>query len=350
MPQYGSGLFVSIAHLIRGLFGGTTVTADVVMTVINSLIIWALIALAALSLILLERKVAGWMQLRTGPNRLGPRGWFQTVADAMKLLGKEDIFPAAADKWVFGLAPMFVIGLSVMVMAVIPYGKGMVPVDLNVGIFYLLAVSALTTIPFFMAGWGSNNKFALLGGMRAVAQMISYEIPLVFSLLGVVMITQTFKMSAIVNAQSHVWFILLQPLGFVVYTIAATAETNRAPFDLVEGESELTAGAFTEYTGMRWALFFLGEYANLFIVSAVAATVFLGGWQGPFLPGWIWFAIKVLFMVFLFLWFRWTFPRLRVDQLMHFGWKVLLPLSVANILLTGVGIYIYQLIYPAIGG
>ncbi|HWJ02401.1 MAG TPA: complex I subunit 1 family protein, partial [Verrucomicrobiae bacterium] len=189
-----------------------------------------------------------------------------------------------------------------------------------------------------------------LGGMRAVAQMISYEIPLVFSLLGVVMITESFKTSAIVEAQSTVWFVVLQPIGFIVYVIAAMAEINRAPFDLVEGESELGCGYFTEYSGLRFGLFYLAEYANLFLISAIAATVFLGGWHGPFLPGWLWFIIKTVFMTFLIMWFRWTFPRFRVDQLMHFGWKVLLPLSLANIVLTGIGIYIYQLFFPGIGG
>ncbi len=350
MPQFGSDIFLVVAHWIRGLFGTNTVTADVVMDIVKFIMIYVVLVLAVMVFVMLERKVCAWMQLRVGPNRLGPRGWLQIVGDMVKLMGKEDFRPDNVDKWPWALAPMFFLGITIMVFAVLPFGRGMVPVDLDLGIFYILAISALSTLPIVTAGWASNNKYSLLGGMRSVAQMISYEIPLVFSLLGVVMITQTFKTSAIVEAQQHVWFVLLQPIGFVVYVIAGMAEINRAPFDLIEAESEFGCGYFTEYSGLRFGLFYLAEYANLFLISAVAATVFLGGWQGPFLPGWLWFAIKVLFMVFLIMWFRWTFPRFRVDQLMHFGWKVLLPLSLANIVLTGVGIYVYQLIFPGIGG
>ncbi len=350
MPQFGSDIFLLIANWIRGLFGANTYAADVVMDIVKFIMIYVVLVLAVMVFVMLERKVCAWMQLRVGPNRLGPRGWGQIIGDMIKLMGKEDFRPDNVDKWPWALAPMFFLGITIMVFAVLPFGRGMVPVDLDLGIFYILAISALSVLPVVTAGWASNNKYSLLGGMRSVAQMISYEIPLVFSLLGVVMITQTFKTSAIVEAQQHVWFVLLQPIGFVVYVIAAMAEINRAPFDLIEAESEFGCGYFTEYSGLRFGLFYLAEYANLFLISAVAATVFLGGWQGPFLPGWLWFAIKVLFMVFLIMWFRWTFPRFRVDQLMHFGWKVLLPLSLANIVLTGVGIYVYQLIFPGIGG
>lgn len=350
MPQFGSDLFLVIAHWIRGLFGDNIFAADVVMDVIKFLGVVAAMMVCVLIFVMMERYVSAFMQFRVGPNRLGFRGWFQIIGDMVKLLGKEDIRPDKVDKWPWALAPLFFFGITIMSLAVLPIGKGMVPADLDLGIFYLFALSALATLPIVTAGWSSNNKYALLGGMRAVAQMISYEIPLVFSLLGVVMITQTFKTSAIVEAQQHVWFVLLQPIGFVVYVIAAMAEANRAPFDIVEGESELGGSYFAEYSGLRFGLFYVAEYANLFLISAIAATVFLGGWQGPLLPGWLWFFIKVFFMVFLIMWMRWTFPRFRVDQLMHFGWKVLLPLSLANIVLTGVGIYIYQLIYPGIGG
>jgi len=350
MPQFGSEIFLVIAHWIRGLLGGNTLAADVVMNIVKFLMIYIVLVLAVCVFVMMERKVCAWMQLRVGPNRLGPHGWMQIIGDMVKLMGKEDFRPDKVDKWPWALAPMFFLGISIMVFAVIPFGKNMVPVDLDLGIFYIIGLSALSTLPIVTAGWASNNKYSLLGGMRSVAQMISYEVPLVFSLLGVVMITQTFKTSAIVEAQQHVWFILLQPIGFVVYVISAMAEINRAPFDLIEAESEFGCGYFTEYSGLRFGLFYMAEYANLFIVAAVAATVFLGGWQGPFLPGWLWFAIKVLFVVFLIMWFRWTFPRFRVDHLMHFGWKVLLPLSLANIVITGIGIYIYQLIYPGIGG
>jgi NADH-quinone oxidoreductase subunit H len=340
---------LNIAAAIRGLFGDPhSIWADLVMTIIGIIMVIVIIVLAALVLILLERKVAGWTSQRPGPNRLGPRGWFQTIADALKLMGKEDVTPAGADKLIFKIAPMFVFGLPMMTLAVIPYGMGMVPIDLDLGVFYFLAVSAVSTLALLMAGWGSNNKYSLLGGMRAVAQMISYEIPLIFSLLGVVMITESFSLSKIVEAQNIVPFIFLQPLAFVIYIIAGIAETNRAPFDLVEADQEVVAGPFTEYTGLRWGLFFLGEYGNMVAVSALAATVFLGGWQGPaILPGWVWFWLKTGIIIFFMMWVRWTFPRIRIDHLMHFAWKVLLPLSLLNILLTGLGIYIYQLV---IGG
>jgi len=341
-----NNLFVIIAEAIRGLFADPHgFWADLTMNIIAFIMIWLIIAVAALFLILLERKVAGWIQQRPGPNRLGPHGWFQTLADAIKLIGKEDVTPAGADRLVFKIAPMIILGLVVMSLAVIPYGDGMVPIDLDLGIFYFLAISSIGTLAFLMAGWGSNNKYSLIGGMRAVAQMISYEIPLIFSLLGVVMITQTFSLTEIVEAQATVPFIFLQPLGFAIYFIASIAEVNRAPFDMVEAEQEIIAGPFTEYTGLRWALFFLGEYANMFAVAAIGATMFLGGWQGPgFLPGWIWFFLKVGVLIFLMMWIRWTFPRMRVDHLMGFAWKVLLPLSLLNIFLTGLGIYIYDFV------
>lgn len=340
---------IQIAAAIRGLFANPqSIWADLVMTIIGIIMVILIIVLAALVLILLERKVAGWTSQRPGPNRLGPRGWFQTIADALKLMGKEDVTPAGADKLIFKIAPMFIFGLPMMTLAIIPYGMGMVPIDLDLGVFYFLAISAVSTIALLMAGWGSNNKYSLLGGMRAVAQMISYEIPLIFSLLGVIMLAQSFKLSDIVAAQATVPFIVLQPLAFVIYVIAGIAEVNRAPFDLVEADQEVVAGPFTEYTGLRWGLFFLGEYGNLTAMAALASTMFLGGWQGPaFLPGWIWFWLKTGILIFFAMWVRWTFPRIRIDHLMHFAWKVLLPLSLLNILLTGFGIYIYQLV---IGG
>lgn len=346
-----NNLFVIIAEAIRGLFADPhSFWADLTIDIIAGVILWAIIAVAALFLILLERKVAGWASQRPGPNRLGPRGWFQTLADALKLIGKEDVTPAGADKVVFKLAPMIILGIPVLTLAIIPFAEGAVAVDLNLGIMFFLALSAVNTFAFLMAGWGSNNKYSLLGGMRAVAQMISYEIPLIFSLLGVVMLTGSFNLNDIVRAQSSVPYIVLQPLGFVVYFIAGIAEVNRSPFDMVEAEQEIIAGPFTEYTGLRWGLFFLGEYANMFAVSAMATVMFLGGWQGPaFLPGWIWFFLKTGIIIFLMMWIRWTFPRLRVDHLMNLAWKVLLPLSLVNIVLTGLGIYIYDYI-TKIGG
>jgi len=339
-------LFLIIAHFIRGLFADPqSVWANLTMSIINFIIVVVIVVLAALILILLERKIAGWTSQRPGPNRLGPRGWFQTIADALKLMGKEDITPAGADKFIFKIAPMIIFSLPMMSLAVIPYGKGLAPIDLDLGIFYFLAISAISTVAFVMAGWGSNNKYSLLGGMRAVAQMISYEIPLIFSLLGVVMITQSFNLGVIVEKQATVPFILLQPLAFVIFIIAGMAELNRAPFDLVEADQEVVAGPFTEYSGLRWGLFFLGEYGSMTAIASLAATVFLGGWQGPaILPGFVWFFMKIGVVIFFIMWARWTFPRIRIDHLMHLGWKVLLPLSILNIILTGLGIFIYRLV------
>ena len=340
-------LFVKIAALVRTAltgFGINDFWENLAMVVLYLAGILGVMMTAALVLVLAERKIAGFIQLRPGPNRVGPWGSLQTVADTLKLLTKEDITPACADRKVFMLAPVLVLVPTILAFAVIPFGKGMIATDVNIGIFYLIAVSSLATIPFLMAGWSSNNKYSLLGGMRAVAQMVSYEVPMVFSLLGVVMIVGSLQMSAIVEAQSKVWFVLLQPVAFLIYVIAATAECNRAPFDIPEGESELVAGVFTEYTGMKWALFFLAEYANLVLVSAIATTMFLGGWHGPVLPGWFWFFIKTSLMIFFFMWMRWTFPRVRVDHLMHFGWKFLVPLSLANIFITGIGVYLYKTI------
>jgi NADH-quinone oxidoreductase subunit H len=341
-----NNLFLIIAAAIRGLFPDPqSIWADLTLNVINVIMIIIIIVLNILVLAILERKVASWVGQRVGPNRLGPHGWLQTIADGLKLMGKEDIIPAGVDKVIYKLAPMFIFSLPIMALAVIPFGRGMAPLNLDLGIFYFLAMSSIATLAFFMGGWASNNKYSLLGGMRAVAQMISYEIPLLFSLLGVVMITQSFNLGVIVEAQSTVPFIVLQPLGFVIFIIAGMAEANRAPFDLLEGEQEIVAGPFTEYSGLRHGLFWLGEYSNLLAMSALATTVFLGGWQGPgFFPGWLWFWLKVGLVIFFTMWARWTFPRIRIDHLMHLAWKVLLPLSILNILLTGLGIYIYRLV------
>jgi len=343
--EFLNNVFVYIAQWIREILaslGFTPVWVEISMGIVFLVAILGICTLVALFYVLWERKLAGYIQYRPGPNRLGPKGWFQTIADALKLLTKEDVVPEEADKSVHLLAPVFIFVPTVLALAVIPFGKGMTAVDLDLGIFYLLAVSSLTTLPIFMAGWGSNNKYSLLGAMRAVSQMVSYEVPLVFSLLGVILITGTLKLSGIVEAQSNVWFVVLQPVAFLIYIIAATAETNRAPFDLPEGESELTAGIYTEYSGMKWALFFLAEYCNLFVVSAVGVTMFLGGWQGPILPGWVWFIIKTHLLFSFFIWIRWTFPRIRIDHLMHFGWKLLVPLSLANVFVTGIGVYLYN--------
>ncbi|MGS0764537.1 NADH-quinone oxidoreductase subunit NuoH [Syntrophomonas curvata] len=338
-------LFLDIARALTGWLqslGISAVWADLILLIIQFACIAGIVTINVIVLIWLERKVSGFIQLRLGPNRLGPWGVFQTIADAIKLLTKEDIIPSQTDKWIFRTAPLFFITVAIMLYLVIPMGDGMQIVDLNIGVFYFISLGSLSTIALLMAGWGSNNKWSLLGAMRSVAQMISYEIPLTFSLLGVIMIAGSLRLSDIVAAQSNIWFIVFQPIAFITYFIAATAELNRGPFDMPEAEQELTAGAYTEYTGMRWALFFLAEYTNLVAVSAMASTMFLGGWQGPWLPSWLWIIIKTYIIMFIFMWIKWTFPRIRMDHLMSFSWKVLLPVSLANIVVTGVGIYVFK--------
>jgi NADH-quinone oxidoreductase subunit H len=306
------------------------------------------VLLNVLVLVWLERRVAGFFQERLGPNRVGPFGLLQTVNDTVKLLGKESIIPQAADRMVYKLAPMVIFTTAIALYAVIPFGKGFVAADTSIGLFFFISFSSTTVISILMAGWGSNNKYSLLGGMRTVAQIISYEIPLVLSMLGVVMLVGSLNLSEIANAQKSIWYVALQPVAFVIFLIAGTAELNRAPFDMPEAEQELVGGYHTEYSGMRFALFFLSEYANLFSISAIAATLFLGGWQGPGFPSFFWFMIKVYAMILVFMWFRWTFPRLRMDQMMKLNWKILIPLALVNILLTGVGIKMYQY-YQMIG-
>lgn len=338
-------IFVDLANwLITWLtsLGVPLAWADLILLVVQFACIAAIVTLNVIVLIWLERKVSGFIQLRLGPNRLGPFGIFQTIADAIKLLTKEDIVPSKADRWIFRSAPVLFITVAIMLYVVLPMGQDMQIVDLNVGVFYFISLGSLTTIALLMAGWGSNNKWSLLGAMRSVAQMISYEIPLALSLIGVIMIAGSLRLSDIVAAQGNIWFVILQPIAFITYLIAATAELNRGPFDMPEAEQELTAGAYTEYTGMRWALFFLAEYTNLVAVSALASTMFLGGWHGPFLPSWLWIIIKTYLIMFVFMWVKWTFPRIRMDHLMGFSWKVLIPVSLANIVVTGIGLYLFK--------
>jgi len=321
-------IFINIAGLIRDFLAGLGLGAglvDVAMILVKFAAVLVFVLLNVLFLVYMERRVAGFFQERLGPNRVGPQGLLQTVIDITKLLGKEDIIPACADKMVYKAAAYAVFVPSILLFVVIPFGKEMSIIDLNIGIFYMLAVSSVTTMIILMAGWGSRNKYSLLGGMRAVAQMVSYEIPLVFSLLGVIMLTGSLKMSTIVEAQKDVWFIVLQPIAFIIFFIAGTSELNRAPFDLPEGEQELVAGYHTEYTASRFALFFLAEYTNLISMSAIGVTLFLGGWHGPWLPGWLWFFIKLYVMIFVFMWVRWTYPRIRIDKMMHFNWKFYFP-------------------------
>ena len=267
--------------------------------------------------------------------RFGPA---QTAADALKLLGKEDIIPACADKGVFILAPFLVFVPALLVFLVVPFARTWIVQDLNLGVLFVIAVSALPVIGLLMAGWGSNNKYALLGAMRAAAQAISYEIPLVLAMVCVVIAAGSMRVGDIVNQQlGYHWFITHPPLilAFIIYFIAALAEVNRVPFDLPEAESELVAGYFTEYSGMRFAFFFLAEFAHLFFVAAFAVALFFGGWEGPWLPGWMWFLIKVNVVIIVIMWIRWTLPRLRIDQVMSFAWKLLVPASLLAVALTG---------------
>jgi NADH-quinone oxidoreductase subunit H len=291
--------------------------------------------------ILAERKVLGYMQARHGPTQVGGRfGLLQTVADVLKLLLKEDSIPAKADKPMFIIAPVIAFAPAFMVLAVIPFTERLQYADVGVGLLYYIAVSGITTIGVLAAGWGSNNKYALLGAMRSAAQMISYEIPLVMSVIGIILLTGSLNLIDIVEAQETWAFIFKQPLAFVIFLIAAVAELNRTPFDLPEAESELIAGFHVEYSGFRWAFFMLAEYVYLFAMASLITVLFLGGWQAipylEFIPGVVWFTLKFMFVIFLMIWFRGTFPRVRADQLMEFGWKVLLPLALVNIFITAI--------------
>jgi NADH-quinone oxidoreductase subunit H len=307
---------------------------------------------------LLERKVIAWVQVRLGPMRVGPRGALQPIADALKLLLKEDVRPAGADRWVFTLAPVVAIVPALIAFAVIPFGRealffgypvSLVVADINVGLLYVVSVTSIGVYGIILAGYASNSKFPLLAGLRASAQLISYEVAITMMLVSIVVMSGTLSMVGIVEAQynARVWYVFVQPVALVILFIGALAETNRAPFDLPEAEQELTGGFHTEYSGMRFALFFLAEYANMIVVSAVATTLFLGGWLRPFphwevlpalgfVPGWIWFVLKTFVFLYVFIWIRATLPRYRYDQLMRLGWKVLIPLGIANLVVTAV--------------
>lgn len=343
-------LLSTLAAALRGiLYAAVPIpfVVDLAMTFVGIAALLGIISMAAIVFTYAERKICAFIQVRIGPNRVGGRfGLLQPVADMLKLMSKEDIMPHGADKILWALSPALLFVPSALVYAFFPFDAGAVLVDANVGVFLMFAISGQAVLAFLMGGYASNNKYSFIGGMRIVGQMLSYEAPLLFSLLGVVMLTGSLRLDDIVQAQAAgTWFIVLQPLAFVIFLIAAVAETNRTPFDLVEGESEIIAGPFTEYSGMRWALFFLAEYANLLTAAILATTFFLGGYSGPsFLPGFVWFSLKALLMVFLIMWFRWTFPRTRVDQILTFGWKALVPLSIANVFLTGIGMYLFGLV------
>lgn len=325
--------------------------ANIGAMVVIALIYLAIFAVAGLYLVLLERKVAAWFQLRLGPNRVGPWGLLQTMADALKLVSKELTGTVKADKFLYNLAPYFVIVSSLMALSVFPFTQEFQAFDINIGIFFLIAISSIGVIGILLGGWASNNKFALIGAMRSGVQTISYELSVGLSLLTMILITGTLQLSEIVEVQKNGWLIVQghipAVIAFMIYMIAGTAETNRAPFDMVEAESELGAGFHTEYSGMKFAYFFLAEFINMFIIAAIATTVFFGGWLSPFgitesIPwlGVFWFIGKTFILVFLMMWFRWTFPRLRVDQLLTLEWKYLLPLNLLNIILMALIVWL----------
>jgi NADH-quinone oxidoreductase subunit H len=316
----------------------------ILIATVKVLVVFTGMLLIVAYMTLMERRVLGFMQVRLGPNRVGPFGLFQPIADGLKLFFKEDIIVPHANPLIYIFAPAVMVSTALMSYAAIPFGDSitilgkkidMVVADVNVGMLYILAISSLGVYGIVMGGWASNNKYSLLGAIRSSAQMISYELPLGLSIIGVLMITGSLSTVKIVEAQSSVWFIVYQPLGFLIYLISAVAECSRTPFDLTECENELVAGYQTEYSSMKFALYYLAEYAHILVVSSVAVTLFFGGWQGPFLPPIIWFLIKVFIFIFFFIWIRATYPRFRYDQLMKFGWKVLFPLSLLNILVTG---------------
>jgi NADH-quinone oxidoreductase subunit H len=331
-------------------------TPTYVVPLAKIVVLLSAVLLSVTFMTLLERKVIAWVQVRLGPMRVGPYGSLQPIADAVKLLLKEDITPVRADKWVFTLAPIVSMVPALIAFAVIPFDRdasffgyhvSLFVADINVGLLYLVSITSIGVYGIILAGYASNSKFPLLAGLRASAQLISYEIAVTMMLVSLVAMAGTLSMVGIIDAQynARVWYVFVQPVAFVILFIGGLAETNRAPFDLPEAEQELTGGFHTEYSGMRFALFFLAEYANMIVVSAVATTLFLGGWLRPFpnvawlsffgwVPGWIWFLLKTFVFIYVFLWIRATLPRYRYDQLMRLGWKVLIPLGIANLIVT----------------
>lgn len=331
--------------------------ATVTIWVLIAVAYLTLFAVAGLYLVLLERKVAAWFQLRLGPNRVGPGGLFQTMADALKLVSKELTTTERADNFLFNLAPYFVIVASLIAISVFPFSRQFQAFDINIGVFFLLAVSSIGVIGILLGGWASNNKFALIGAMRSGLQTISYELSVGLSILTMVLLTGTLQLSEIIEIQRTGGWLIVQGhipaiIAFMIFMIAGTAETNRAPFDLVEAESELGAGFHTEYSGMKFAYFFLAEFINMFIIASIAVVLFFGGWLSPFgitdditwFPESIWFLSKVLIIIFLMMWFRWTFPRLRVDQLLTLEWKYLLPINLVNIVIMAIVIWLNWII------
>ncbi|PLY02008.1 MAG: NADH-quinone oxidoreductase subunit NuoH [Desulfuromonas sp.] len=317
---------------------------DLAIIAVKLLLVFAIVLSMAAYLVLAERKILGRMQLRYGPNRVGPFGLLQPLADVIKLLSKEDFVPAAGDRWIFLLAPGVTALTALMVFAVVPFGPPLhlfgreIPLvicDLNIGVLYFLGFSSLAVYGVALGGWASNSKYALLGSIRGLAQLISYELSMGMALVPVIMMSRSFSLTEIVKAQADIPFALLNPTGFLIFLISVLAESKRTPFDLPEAENELVAGFHAEYSGMRFGLFFVGEYINMVVLGAMVTIFFLGGWNGPLLPPMVWFAIKVLAVNFMFIWVRGSLPRFRYDQLMNLGWKVLVPISLLNVLVSG---------------
>jgi len=357
----------------------------VLLPILKIAIVLGIVMLVVAYLTLLERKILAFMQIRLGPMRVGFHGLLQPIADVVKLLIKEDVKPVKADRLVYVLAPAIAVGPALVAFAVIPFSGTAVPLniggehlsitpwiaDINVGLLYLLAISSIGVFGIVLGGWASNSKYPLLGALRSAAQMVSYEVPLGLSIVGVLMLAGTASMTGIVRAQEHagIWFFIPQILGLFLYFVSGVAETNRAPFDLPEAENELVAGFHTEYSGMKFAMFFLAEYINMIVVGAIVATLFFGGWLpitfglgwlapsiphmlanffpfmgafGAFLTGVFWFSLKVFFVLYTYLWLRATYPRYRYDQLMRVGWKVLIPLALANVMATSIGLLVWR--------
>ena len=351
----GPAIRAWLARLLSGLVpeGMIDLLVNLVMWVVIATVIILVVQIAMLYSTWLERKFIGRIQDRIGPNRVGKFGLLQPFADMVKMLTKEDITPTPSHRWVYNLGAIMVVPPALLVFAVVPAGIGLIATDLSVGFLFFIAVASTAVIPIFMAGWGSRNKYALLGAMRAVAQIVSYEIPQVLSVAGVLLLAGTMSMQGLTVNQGPldmtnaaaanypgVWFVLLQPIAFFIFLIATTAEIERTPFDVPEAESEIIAGYHTEYAGIKFGMFYLALYFQTISASALAVVLFLGGWQPPlavlgFVPGWIWFSLKTFAMVLVFMWLRGTLPRLRVDQLMSFSWKILVPVALVNLMVTG---------------
>ena len=341
---YDSVFFRHIYNLIGDVFPAKLCWLDYFISgFIIMLILVNAILLGAAIFVWAERRLLGRFHNRLGPNRWGPFGLLQPIADLIKLLSKEDLIPAGADRLAFTLVPIVMVMPLILVLAVIPFARNTALADLNVGVLYIVAVTSVTTLGIFMAGWSSGNRYAMFGAMRGVAMLISYEIPTVLSLVGVVLISGSMSLIDVVGAQT-LPFVLVQPLGIFVFLLGVSAELNRTPFDIVEAESELTAGYHTEYSGIKFALIQMAEFGGVIAASGIIATLFFGGWSGPFLSGQLgalWFLLKVVIIAFVFVWIRATFPRLRIDQIMAFAWKVLFPLSLINLFVTTIEVFVF---------